>query len=102
MTPIKLKVEIENILGKADTWAFRVRQDGTLVIEYGCMGAAPKLNLSRLIKLSLLFGTEEIDVDDYAKEGCETCDYGSDYGHEIQIYSATKCVKDFVALSKVK
>lgn len=51
---------------------------------------APKITLSVLFFLSEVFGTKDIDVDDYAHSGCETCDWGSSYGHTIQIYNATK------------
>lgn len=63
-------------------------------IEYGLMYEAPVLNLTHLFKLSEIFGTQKIDVDHYSKGGCETCDYGSDYGHTIQIYDATKNVEE--------
>ena len=36
-------------------------------------------------KLSELFGTREFDVNKYSMHGCETCDYGSRYGHELCI-----------------
>lgn len=58
-------------------------------IEYGQMYGAPNLSFAKLMELSKLFGTEEIDVDDYSSEGCESCDYGSDYGHTIQLKNPT-------------
>ncbi len=54
-------------------------------ISYGAMYEAPPLNFNTLKELSDLFGTTHIDVNDYANSGCESCDWGSSYGHEIQI-----------------
>jgi len=60
-------------------------------ISYGQMYEKPDIELfPTLLALRELFGTEKINVDDYAQGGCETCDYGSDYGHTFQIYDITK------------
>ncbi len=67
-------------------------------IEYGQMYESPELSFALLMELSELFGTKEIDVDNYSREGCESCDYGSDYGHTIQIYNPTKNVKEMSGL----
>lgn len=50
----------------------------------------PKMNLEFLEKLGEHFGTTAIDVDDISNGGCESCDYGSRYGWEIQVFEATK------------
>ncbi len=63
---------------------------GGYEITYGKMYDAPPLNLDTLMRLSDLFGTTSIDVDRYSQGGCDTCDWGSDYGHTIQIYKPTK------------
>jgi len=63
-------------------------------LSYGSMYDAPIISFDRLKAISDLFGTTAIDVDDYANSGCETCDYGSDYGHTIQIYEPTANVVD--------
>ena len=47
-----------------------------------------EVNIEFLCALSELFKTKKIDVDDWANGGCETCDYGSSYGHSFQIYEA--------------
>lgn len=65
------------------------RPDGSFVIRYGAMYDAPSLNLDKLIKLTELFGTRKIDVNGYRNRGCETCDYGSDYGHTIEVLEPT-------------
>lgn len=64
-------------------------------IEYGQMYGAPSLSFKELKAVSELFGTDDIDVDNYRQEGCETCDWGSDYGHTIQVRGATQNVPEF-------
>lgn len=64
--------------------------NGGYEITYGQMYESPGLNFTHLKKLSELFGTDNIDVDNYGYGGCETCDFGSDYGHTIQIRNITK------------
>jgi hypothetical protein len=59
-------------------------------ITYGCMYSSPSLDFGKLVKLSKLFGTENIDVDNYSRRGCDSCDWGSDYGHTIQIREITE------------
>jgi len=96
---MNLKNKIINILGESDTLEFRISGD-TFLITYGNMYSSPSLGLEKLMKLSELFGTVKIDVDDYAQEGCESCDYGSDYGHKISIEEAVKEVSTFNKLVK--
>jgi uncharacterized protein (TIGR02996 family) len=67
-------------------------------LVWGKMYDAPAITLGLLQKLGNLFGTTQIDVDDYAQGGCESCDWGSDYGHTIQVYEPTKNVKELKAL----
>ena len=78
--------------------AWQAKKKEAFEIEWGKMYNAPELSFAALKRLSEIFGTEEIDVDDYANSGCDTCGYGSDYGHTIQIYNATKNVGEFYAL----
>lgn len=57
---------------------------------YGKMYEAPEVNFHHLKQLSDLFGTDNINVNNYNCAGCETCDYGSDYQNAIQIKNITK------------
>lgn len=60
-------------------------------ITYTKMYDAPDLSFKVLKELSDYFGTVEIDVDSSIRRGgCPTCDYGSCYGHYIQIYKITQ------------
>lgn len=70
-------------------------------LSFGECGSSspPKLGFSNLLALSRIFGTEQIDVDKYCWDsGCDSCGAGSDYGHTIQIYNATRNVGEFYAL----
>lgn len=72
-------------------------------IVYGAMYDAPDLPpmMDLLTELAALFGTKKIDVDRYADGGCESCDWGSDYGHTFQIKDASeraKSVAKFLAV----
>ena len=66
-------------------------EDG-IEIDCSSMYGAPKITLEMLTKLAEYFGTTKIDVDNSTinEQGCETCDYGSSYGHTIQIKFITK------------
>lgn len=72
-----------------ETWEV-TRIGSRITIKYGEMYEPPVLNFSTLMELSEYFGTQEIDVDKYSVGGCESCDFGSDYGHEITIRNATR------------
>lgn len=69
-------------------------------ITVGSMYTAVGVGLKKLLKLVEMFGTEEIDVDDFSYGGCETCDYGSDYGHTLQLYNVTKRIDELEQLCK--
>lgn len=53
----------------------------TLSSEY----CPPGLSLKHLIALSEFFGTQNITDERFSHGGCETCDYGSDYGFTLII-----------------
>lgn len=61
--------------------------DDGFEISISAMYEAPTISFETLKKISGLFGTDKIDMDNFGHGGCETCDYGSDYGHTIQIYN---------------
>lgn len=48
---------------------------------------SPEIKFSDLLALSQYFdGTERIgEVNDWANQGCETCDYGSSYGFIVRV-----------------
>lgn len=70
-------------------------------LEYGRMYEAPTLNFNTLIRLSEVLGTEDINVDNYSNSGCESCDWGSDYGHKIQITNPTKQLEELEQLASI-
>lgn len=43
------------------------------------------LTFAHLQKLSEIFETKDFNVNNWSSEGCETCDYGSQYAHEFHV-----------------
>lgn len=68
--------------------------DDVFEIEWAEMYEAPTLTFALLRALADYYGTELIHIDSIAKSGCETCDYGSLYGHRILVEKATKNTPD--------
>ena len=65
-------------------------QDG-FSFEWTSMYSAPELTFKQMKEISDYFGTEEINFDNtISLSGCETCDYGSKYGFEIEVFHPTK------------
>ena len=47
---------------------------------------SPSLNLEKLMALADFFGTKNINDDErFAERGCDTCDYGSEYGFVLTV-----------------
>lgn len=73
--------------------SFEVEVDGyagRFQFRYSQMYEAPSLGYKELRALAEHFGTEKIDTDTFSRGGCETCDWGSEYGFEIIVEDATK------------
>ena len=47
-------------------------------------------SFKRLKQISEAFGTDEIDINSWHSNGCETCDYGSCYNVTFNIINPTK------------
>lgn len=78
-------------------------KDDHYEIKYGQEYRPPKLNFGNLIRLSEFLGTENITHDKYDRQGyCDTCDIGSEYGHEITIRYVTKNKEEFEKLMGTK
>lgn len=84
---------ILGMLGDADDVSILKRPDG-FTLEVTSMYDAPAISLEMLVNLSDYFGTRKVDIekDGISQGGCETCDYGSAYGHAIVITEPTKNV----------
>jgi hypothetical protein len=93
-----LKLELRALLGDGEYIKVEKHKTNSFEIKYGRMYNSPGINFATLKKLSDMFGTDKIDVDNYSSGGCDTCDWGSDYGHTIQIYEPTKRVEELAAL----
>lgn len=69
----------------------------------GQMYEHPNISFQMLMRLSTLFGTQKIDVDEYeSSSGCDTCDYGSNYANSIEIIDPTLHVEELRVLSRIK
>lgn len=94
MNSIELVEAIKEILpagGSYDHSVLKIYKiDDGIELSYGKMYEPPELNFTTLKKLSELFGTDNVDVDNYSQGGCESCDWGSNYGHTIQIREITQ------------
>lgn len=44
-----------------------------------------EVNFSKLMKIAKFFNTQSVDVDEWSKDGCPTCDWGSSYTKSFQI-----------------
>ena len=65
--------------------------DATIQFEYTEMYDPPPIKMAFLSALATYFGTTDVDVvGSIAMGGCETCDYGSIYGHEISVRNITR------------
>jgi hypothetical protein len=69
--------------GSGDNW----------IIKYGCPYSAPEFNTEKLMQLCEKLGTFKININNYDEQGCETCDYGSDYGYTFSIPKTELLIK---------
>lgn len=92
-TEKEIKDKVYGLLGPAGS-AFReaeikvVTNNNFIFIKVGAMYESPEPEggvVGFLIELSEFFGTENINIDNFAHSGCESCDWGSEYGFELII-----------------
>jgi hypothetical protein len=84
------------------TWTKIPCAKDELGLRLADMYGSPNLTAAQLMELVELFGTKDIDVDGYSQSGCETCDWGSSYGHDIIIRNPTKNVSEFADMKLQK
>jgi hypothetical protein len=100
-----LKSKLDAIWSEPDAWCdvkfeFSGADRAELTLTCYRMYDAPPLTAERLMALCDLFGTRNIDVDRRSEGGCESCDWGSQYGYELTIRGATNYVDEFLAKAK--
>lgn len=67
---------------------------GDIEIRYGQMYETPSIEfVSASVKLKEFYGASDVRLDGYSFSGCKTCDWGSDYGHEILVIGPTKNIE---------
>lgn len=62
-------------------------QSDIVVIKISSMYEPPRLSFAILKQLSDFFGSDNIADSRFSHSGCDSCDYGSDYGFELVIKS---------------
>lgn len=94
------KANLDSIFTKVDNCVISASGDHVYLKVWN-MYSSPEIGFATLLSLSEAFGTTKINVDGFSASGCETCDYGSEYGHEIMISEPTKMAEKIEPLRKV-
>lgn len=77
--------KVKELLGEARSTQEREVSITNRGFRVSQMYEGVQVSLDLLIKLSELFGTRDIDTDQWHTDGCETCDFGSNYEVEFLI-----------------
>lgn len=81
--------EVQNLMGGLfpDSTIKLVSNNPELIsVEVTEMFNGPSLGFRKLLEVSEAFGTMNIDTEqDIKRSGCETCDYGSEYGFTLYL-----------------
>jgi hypothetical protein len=83
----EIEDQVKKIWGTDEPDTIRVSIGSDEVnIELSSMYQAPGLNFAKLKALSDFFETDHIDDEErFSNGGCESCDYGSNYGFTLTI-----------------
>ena len=81
--------KIEALWPEADKRAVKRNDQGEVRVSISSMYEAPGLTFAQLMALAEWFDTKDIADERFHSGGCETCDYGSDYGFELIIKPMT-------------
>lgn len=66
----------------------RSRDDGRLLVSVFTSyddEPHPALTFKTLAEVAAFFGTDSIDAGERREGGCESCDYGSEYGFDLLV-----------------
>ncbi len=84
-TYLKEKLVGYNERVEEDTIELRIDDNDVAHLDISRMYDYFPVNYDTMELLSNLFGSKKIDVDEYYYNGCETCDYGSNYVKQFVI-----------------
>jgi len=87
-TLLDLKEKIESKFKTREYADFEIelkKDDKTIELKIKQMYEHISLEFKDLLFLSDLFKTTDISTSTYSYDGCETCDYGSEYGTNFVI-----------------
>lgn len=85
MTKDQLKEKVHEIFDDAENVEVRLYDD-RIEIDISAMYESPGRDLPKLIRLSEIVNTKEInDQSSFGHGGCDSCDYGSKYGVTLEM-----------------
>lgn len=93
-----LTAALRKVLGEKGGLHLKPYGDDGFAIEWTQMYDSPDLNFDLLFTISALFSTTLIDVGIVSEGGCESCDYGSKYGHQIIVRKPKKWLAELTLL----
>lgn len=81
---------ISTILATENEWScndpeIEVLGRNPLRVRVSAMYESPPFNTAVVLAFAKMFDTVNIDEDRFSMGGCETCDYGSQYGYTLTI-----------------
>ena len=77
--------KIQDILG--GTVKVDLNKSDRVEVTVSASYEAPTCGFSQMKKIAEFFDVENIDINDsFAYKGCDTCDFGSEYGFTMQIF----------------
>lgn len=87
MDLVKLKADVKRAVRKTNDWSdVEVKVEaskGRVTVKVSQMYEFLPITFSLLMELAEVFGTKDFNVNNWSSQGCETCDYGSEYVHEF-------------------
>ena len=82
----QIEAKVKEIWPDAEKVAVKETTYGTVLIELSAMYQAPGRSLTQLISLSEFLGTTDIEeASSWGFPGCDSCDYGSKYGVDLEV-----------------
>jgi hypothetical protein len=80
-----IKAKAKELFSEADK--IEVAQgDGVVVLTISAMYSAPGMSFATLDALARFFDTKNVETEsEFSYHGCESCDYGSEYGFDLYI-----------------
>ncbi len=89
-TKKEILAKVKSLWDKDSTEVSVIVSEEGVHILLSSMYDPPGLNIQNILVLTKFFGTTNInDEDHFSNQGCETCDYGSEYGFTLVVRAET-------------